>query len=397
MYLSPLSQNQNGYSPRRERIPGLRAGLWLAAAIAVGALLAELFPAMFAGGCSRPGKTVVASGEDDTSASQTNSTPSKPLLRFVNPTPQQSFADTNSPSIFMPTESGRQVSGLYGATRTDANGARWHEGIDIAPTKRDARRRPQDEVYAVADGKVAYINAVPGNSSYGRYVVLTHDDPMGWIYSLYAHLDAVEPRLVAGCEVKAGQAIGRLGNSSASGIALDRAHLHFELGVFINTRYPDFMKEKKAPLTHGAWDGRNLYGIDPLAMLNHRNPDGTFSMLDELRSEKAALIVAVKVDPARPPEYFRHYPDLNELGNGTAPKVANVALLEIAESGVPLRLRPWPDTEPAPNESELPRLFGVDEEALGRNARGYATKKTGKWELSNSGKSYIAQIFYPAK
>ena len=399
MYLSPLSQNQDDRQPRRDGIPGLRAGLWLAGAIAVVAILFELSSAAFSRGCRRIGELVSATGGGTDAASQTNAAPAKPFLRFVNPTPQASFTDTNSPAIFMPTASGRQESALYGATRTDSGGPRWHEGIDIAPTKRDSRRRPQDDVFAVADGKVAYINAAPGNSSYGRYVILTHDDPMGWIYTLYAHLDSVSPELVAGREVKAGQVIGRLGFSSSvpGAINVERAHLHFEIGVFINTRYPDYMKERGAPLTHGAWDGRNLYGINPLAMLNNRDADGAFSMLAELRSERPALIVAVKVDPARPPEYFRHYPDLNDLGKGDAPKVADVALLEIAESGVPLRLRPWPDAEPAPAAKDLPKLFGIDEGVLGRNARGFATKKSGKWELTNSGKNFIAQIFYPAK
>lgn len=397
MYLSPLSKDQDDRQARRDGIPGLREGIWLAAAIAVAAVLIELFSGAGGGGCGRTG--AAGANSDDDGSVPTNAPPAKPFLRFVSPTPQQSFADTNSPAIFMPTESGRQESALYGATRTDARGPRWHEGVDIAPTRRDSRRRPLDEVFAVADGKVAYINAAAGNSSYGRYIVLTHDDPMGWIYTLYAHLDSVSPELVTGRNVVAGQPIGRLGYSSSvpGAINVERAHLHFEIGVFINTRYPDYMKEQQAPLTHGAWDGRNLYGINPLAMLNGRDEGGAFSMLAELRSERPALIVAVKVDPARPPEYFRHYPDLNDLGKGAAPEVQDVALLEIAESGVPLRLRPWPDGEPAPAAKELPKLFGVDEDALGRNARGFATKKSGKWELTNSGRNFLAQLFYPAK
>ena len=399
MYLSPLSNSQPDSNPRREKIPGLRTGLWLAGAIVAFAIVFECFSALFAKGCKRDATDPDIKKPDGSQEQAATNTPAKPLLRFVNPTPQPSYADTNSPAVFMPTASGRQESALYGATRTDSHGARWHEGVDIAPVKRDSRRKPLDDVFAAADGKVAYINKAPGNSSYGRYIVLTHEDPMGWIYTLYAHLDSIEPTLVAGKTVTAGQVIGRLGYSSSvpGAINLDRAHMHFEIGVFLNTHYTEYMKARNAPLTHGAWDGRNLVGVNPLSLLNGRAADGTFSMLAELRAQRPALIATVKIDPARPPEYFRHYPDLNELGSGPAPKVASLALLEIAENGVPLRLRPWPDDEPAPDPKTLPKLFGIDEDALGRNARGYATKKTGKWELSENGKNFIAQLFYPAK
>lgn len=399
MHLSPLSDSQPDSRPSRDGIPGLRAGIILACVLLALALAYEGVSPLFKGCAKDPAKQ-----PDGPAVAATNELESAladlPRLRFVNPTPQSNLSATNSPEVYMPTASGRQESALYGATRSDAKGPRWHEGVDLAPVKRDSRRRPLDEVFAVADGKVAYVNSVAGNSSYGRYIVVTHDDPIGWIYTLYAHLDSIEKGIEAGRKVTAGQTIARMGYSSSvpGAITIDRAHLHFEVGVFINSKYPEYMAEIKSPLTHGAWDGRNLFGINPLSMLLGRADDGTFSMLENLRSQRAAITVAVKVDPARLPEYFRHYPALDECAKASpAPKVRDRALLDIAESGVPLRLRPWPDTEAAPEAKALPQVFGIDEKELGLNARGFVRKREGKWELTETGKRFVAQLFFPIK
>jgi murein DD-endopeptidase MepM/ murein hydrolase activator NlpD len=66
--------------------------------------------------------------------------------------------------------------------------ARFHEGLDIKPLRRDAQGNPQDEVRAIADGLVAYVTAASNLSNYGRYIVVRHDWGQGSFYSLYAHL-----------------------------------------------------------------------------------------------------------------------------------------------------------------------------------------------------------------
>ena len=396
MRLSPTLHSDDGQ--RRESIPGLRLGIILAV-IAIGMILASdsfgCFPSKR--GAKNPPETADAATNAAGRAASDAAAPAGPGLRYVLPTPQTQdmLADTTNASVYAATESGRLESAFYGSVRSDAKGARFHEGVDISPVGRDRKGRPTDDVFAVADGKVAYINDKAGNSSYGIYVVLTHDDPMGWIYTLYAHLASVAPGLTAGKEVKAGQPIAKMGQtSSATVIPASRAHLHFEIGMFMNTRYPEYMKQRQDMLTHGAWDGRNLYGIDPLKMLLHRDADGTFTMLAALRAEPVAATFAVAVDPTRPPEYYRRYPALCELDKGAPPKVAGCALLDVSEGGVPLRLRPWPDDKPAPDAKSLPAVFAVDEAALGRNGRGYVTKKTGAWTLTQTGRNWIAQLFF---
>ena len=57
-------------------------------------------------------------------------------------------------------------------------------------------------------GGSAYVNRRAGNSNYGIYVVLAHDEPaLGEVYTLYAHLARVESGLHAGQPVEAGQVL----------------------------------------------------------------------------------------------------------------------------------------------------------------------------------------------
>ncbi len=100
--------------------------------------------------------------------------------RVVYPTDQKELLDWQKPGVYQPTASGKVGSALYGSVRTAKKRGRllssFHEGLDIASLHRDRYSRPLDQVYAVAEGEVAYINKIAGNSSYGRYVVITHDD-----------------------------------------------------------------------------------------------------------------------------------------------------------------------------------------------------------------------------
>ncbi|MGI6496602.1 MAG: M23 family metallopeptidase [Kiritimatiellia bacterium] len=396
MHVSPLSP-----SPRNNRtlgtIPGFRIGLILAVLVVGSILLMDGVGCLFSRGCS-PARSSDGGNTSTNATEHAEAIPAAPPgLRYVLPTPQtlERLSDTSSSNVYAATESGRLESAFYGSTRRNAKGVRFHEGVDISPTRRDKKGRPLDDVFAVADGRVAYINSRPGNSSYGIYVVLTHDDPMGWIYTLYGHLASVPADLTAGKDVKAGQVIGRMGQTSAATvIPAASAHLHFEIGTCMNTRYPEYMKRRQDRLTHGAWDGRNLYGIDPLKLLLHRDGEGRFSMLPALQAEPVAITFAVAVDPTRLPEYYRRYPGLCELGKGQAPKVANCARLDVSEGGVPLRLRPWPDDEPAPAAKDLPKVHAVNEEALGLNGRGYVTRKSGAWALTQAGRNWLDHLFF---
>ena len=132
-----------------------------------------------------------------------------PWSNLVPPTAQTRLLDAGAAGVFLPTTPQRPESALFGSVRTGARGAaQFHEGVDIAPTRRDRHGEPLDEVCAVADGLVGYINRIGGNSNYGQYVVVLHRDPLGEVYTLYAHLAAIASGLQPGQPIRAGQPLG---------------------------------------------------------------------------------------------------------------------------------------------------------------------------------------------
>jgi murein DD-endopeptidase MepM/ murein hydrolase activator NlpD len=113
-----------------------------------------------------------------------------------------------------------------------------HAGVDFAPDQ----NAPDLTVHAVYPGTVESIiqNGV-GDAGLGNAVILKHDMNEETLYSLYAHLDAIDPSIVVGGAVVGGQTIGTVGNTGygchfwhiggngcqASGAA--DTHLHLEI------------------------------------------------------------------------------------------------------------------------------------------------------------------------
>jgi murein DD-endopeptidase MepM/ murein hydrolase activator NlpD len=151
--------------------------------------------------------------------------------------------------------------------------ATLHEGVDIQPLQRDPSGNPLDDVLASAAGRVVHVSKEAGASNYGRYIVVEHRIEGCPIYTLYAHLasTAVEP----GQMVRQGQALGRLGFSGA-GIDRERAHVHFEIGILISKNFEAWYAAHSSgePNRHGLFNGMNLSGTDPSAILlaAARNP-----------------------------------------------------------------------------------------------------------------------------
>ena len=93
---------------------------------------------------------------------------------------------------------------------------RLHLGVDISA-------EPGTPVYAVADGKVESVEFHP---MMGQTVVITHANGYK---SVYQNMQTATPSgIQAGVEVKAGDAIGAVGDTALIEISED-PHLHFEL------------------------------------------------------------------------------------------------------------------------------------------------------------------------
>ncbi len=121
-----------------------------------------------------------------------------------------SAAGARSSSTFALPMPGQMTSG-YGYRRHPMGGGeKFHHGIDIA-------NKEGSDVGAAAAGTVSRVGY---NSSYGRYIIVTHG---GGYETLYAHLSRQLVR--SGQEVDQGQIIGREGDTGRS----TGPHLHFEI------------------------------------------------------------------------------------------------------------------------------------------------------------------------
>lgn len=232
-------------------------------------------------------------------------------IEFSWPTPNRAWEQGRDYQAWVqPTVSGDPESGLFGCVRS--HGAQFHEGLDIRAVSRDARGEPADAVFAAMDGVVRHVNAAPGNSNYGRYLVLEHPGAAPAVYTLYAHLAKIAPGIAPGATVTRGQTIATMGRSEGSAaIPKDRAHLHFEIGLMVTTNFAAWYAGNKSlgsPNEQGLWNGMNLMGIDPNDFLREwrlRRVDNFQQYLDRMRA-----VVKVRVATSRTPDFITRYPAL---------------------------------------------------------------------------------------
>lgn len=225
---------------------------------------------------------------------------------------------------------------------------RFHEGIDIAPVKRDKAGNPLDLVMSIADGTVVHTSKIAGRSNYGNYVVVEHLWENSKVCSLYAHLAeiTVEP----GDVVKMGSVLGRMGYTGV-GLNRTRAHVHLELGLLQSMAYEGWHKQNFGSANyHGNYNGMNIAGVDVAAFfLEHqKNPDLLFS--EFLQSRPIQFKVAVPAG-AREPEFLSRYPWMRRPGPenpssweigfaGTGHAISFTPSARVVEEPVVTHLRP---------------------------------------------------------
>jgi len=211
---------------------------------------------------------------------------------------------------------------------------RFHEGMDIRPMHRDARGEPVDEVRAIAEGKVVYASQQAGSSNYGRYIVIEHYWGGCPYYSLYAHLNsiAVEP----GRSVRHGEKLGVMGHTG-TGINRERAHVHVELNLLLNTHFEGWHATYYPTETnhHGMYNGINLAGLDlaRLFIALRQNPSLTIPAF--LAKEEVFYKVLIPASPNF--ELGHRYPWMVEGSPNDKPSSWEVSF---TRSGLPLRIQP---------------------------------------------------------
>lgn len=309
---------------------------------------------------------------------------------LVFPTEQQGLLEPGREDVFQPTAAGTRESALFGSVRTtNRNGrlmASFHEGIDIAPVRRNRQGHPLDEVLAVAEGKVAYVNNVTGNSTYGKYVVVEHKDPMGLIYTLYAHLASVA--VERGAAVTPGHVLGRMGNTATYTIPMSRAHLHFEVGVILNNRFDRWYDAQKLKPSHGLCHGWNLLGVNPLDFFALQRANRLMKFADVLDATAVAFELVIKA--GRVPDYFKRYPS---RWKGAEFQGGHMTVA-FSENGAPLRGRAATEEEARLIKKGRAAVVKADKEVLGRNGARLVAERSGGWALTTAGERRVELLLY---
>jgi peptidoglycan LD-endopeptidase LytH len=233
---------------------------------------------------------------------------------------------------------------------------------------------------------VAYINKRTGLSNYGNYLILRHVIEGVEIYSLYAHLKEFRPDLHHGQTVKAGEAVAIMGRTSNTreAISRDRAHVHFELDLVVNERFPEWYR-KTFPTQrndHGGWNGQNLLGLDPRLLLLAQHQRGShFSLVEFIRQQTELCRVLVRDTNL---SWARRYPML--IKPNPVAQREGVAGYELALNfnGLPYELIPRAASELKTKSKYLLLSVKADERQK-HPCRKLVVPKRGGWELTNNG------------
>jgi murein DD-endopeptidase MepM/ murein hydrolase activator NlpD len=206
-----------------------------------------------------------------------------------------------------------------------------HEGIDIAPTRRDAVGNPLDDIKACAAGTVVHTSHEAGASNYGRDVVIRHLIEGSPIYTLYAHLSSicVQPDQ----EVSQGEIIGRMGFTGA-GINKERSHLHLEIALLLNENFEPWYRRyfSGSPNKHGIYHGYNLVGVEPASILLAAAKDPGFSLKKHIPPQEAAYQITIPDSPSL--SIIRNYPWLVPDGEPASPRGWTISFTQF---GIPVK------------------------------------------------------------
>ena len=319
-----------------------------------------------------------------------------PPIRFhlISPTLQTRLDGSIVSNAFMHAGNGNPETGMFGFDRNASDGLpRFHEGIDIAPLKRNRQGIPLDVIKAAADGTVAYVNRKPGDSSYGYYVVLLHSAPnLGTIYTLYAHLASVDSRIVPGGKIIRGAELGRMGNTP--GFPMARAHLHFECGLIGSVRFAQWFKmdsareaarlktkTTKPKPDHGSYNGQNLMGMNPSDLYRLRDEECAVDVLRYLKTLPVAFSVVCEV--RRYPDYFKRYP---ALWGGTGPFRPGLIKLDISQEGIVLHGQNI--------DGEKPGILSVNSSLPGTRGRRLIARTSRGWGWTQSGRKWLEAFLF---
>lgn len=261
---------------------------------------------------------------------------------------------------------------------------RVHEGVDIAPVGRDAAGEPVDTVVAIDRGRVAYVNAAAGASSYGKYVVVEHQWSGSPVYSLYAHLS--EPFVAAGAEVGRGEPLGRMGYTGR-GLGRARAHVHLEIALLVNQHFPVWFDEYFGYANpHGRFFGTNLAGVSPAALYLALEETPGLTFPEFVTSQDEGYVI--DLPGGEPLDLLERYPWLGAEAAAADPATVPAWRVAFTQEGVPIRVEIGEEpVERATVEGVSLRIWLTDGSTNGMLLRRRLT-----YQPAERGRSYFALL-----
>ena len=318
--------------------------------------------------------------------------PARGRLEIVWPTPNRAWEEGQPITAFIqPTASGEPTSGCFGCVRS--GGMQFHEGIDIKPVGRDRRGEPTDEVSAAMAGIVRHVSDRPGDSNYGRYIVLEHPEASPAVYTLYAHLARVLPGITEGARVACGQALAIMGHTkSGTRIPRELAHLHFEIGLMVTRDFQHWYDGRGygSPNEHGLWNGFNLMGFDSLDFLNqwrgHR-VENLQDYFDRMKAQVTLRIVTRKV-----PDFVLRYPGLVRAPLPAGP--VGGWEIQCDWTGLPFAWRPLTMNEVLGQSIDRVTILNVDQASVAEHrAKVLVQRRGAEYVPVRDLKTVLQQIF----
>jgi peptidoglycan LD-endopeptidase LytH len=316
--------------------------------------------------------------------------PAAARLQLAWPTPNTAYLEDRPIAEYVqPTVSGEPESGLFGGVR--GSGTKFHEGLDLLPLKRDASGEAADPVFAVMEGVVRYVNLKPGDSSYGRYIVVEHPGATPAFVSLYAHMRSVDVR--EGDRVARGQTLGIMGRSAGGySIPKDRAHLHLEMALMITTDFQRWFVAQKfgSPNHHGNYNGMNLMGVDPKDFFDEFRAKHVNDFGEYLARQPVA--VRVRVGRRSVPDFATRYPSLMK---GQVPVGALAGWeIDLLWTGLPVSLRPLSATETPNLRAGAVEIVKVDEDLVAKQRSIRLVRQRGRhWMPTRDMDEVIGKLF----
>lgn len=172
---------------------------------------------------------------------------------------------------------------------------KFHEGIDIAPLRRDAAGEPLDDVRAIESGRVVHVSRDERDSNYGHYIVVRHEVEGAPVYTVYAHLGAID--VATGQNVAKGAQLGKLGYTG-EGIDRRRAHLHLEIAVLWHDQFESWHAANfPTPNKHGIYNGINMMGLDAAELYRAQKTDPSLTLPQFISRQKPFFRVQIPDAP----------------------------------------------------------------------------------------------------